>query len=580
MKDDSRTGSAENGRPGPFLIKAAAVTIVALFAVACFVCLNVDNSSADDSGTCGDNLTWTYSEGTLTISGTGPMNDYKDTNPGWTDNYSDIETVTIGEGVTSIGSYAFSWYSSLTVVNLPSTLESIGERSFRNTAITSVTLPNSVVSVGDGAFDDSGLETLVIGSGLTTIGDGAFDNSYLATITVDPGNDHFKDVDNVLLSKDGKILYKYAPQRSGTSYTVLDGVETIVPGALLSAYNLETLTLSDSVTSLGYSYMPKLTAFSVNGGNGAYSATDGVLYSLDGTTLIQYPAKMAGNFTVPNTVTTIADDAFHSTDVEDVTLGTSVTTIGARAFSSSNISDLSFNESLSAIGEDAFRSCSSLRVSLTLPESLSTLGAYAFSSSGITGVTVNGDGNLVIGSYAFSNCNSLASVTIGSGVKEIGERAFAYSRMNTLAFEEGVESIGVYAFTYISITELELPDSLTVIRQHAFFGCDGLTELDIPDGVTTIEERAFESCDNVASITIGTGVTAIGSYAFAGIPALSEVNYNAIRCEDCNSAFYSNDEGESADITLNIGAGNTSGFLLTHPSSKDSHHPCHGGDHQ
>lgn len=557
MIDASRNGSVESGRPNPFLIKAASVAIVALFAVACFVCLNVDDASADaDSGSCGENLQWEFDgDHTLSITGTGPMNDYELVNPGWVDYYNTIETVTIGEGVTSIGSYAFSWYTNLAVVNLPSTLVSIGGGAFNNTAaLTSLTLPNSVASVGERAFEDSGLESLTIGTGLTTIGDGAFTNGNLASITVDAGNTAFKSVDNVLLSKDGKVLYKYAPQRAGADYTVPDGVETIIPNAVSSAAFLNTLTLSASVTSFAYSYMPKLTAFDVDGGNATYQAIDGVLYSLDGTTLVQYPGAVSGNFTVPNIVVTIADDAFHSSKIGNVTLGTSLTTIGNRAFANSNISDISFNESLSSIGEEAFSSCSSLRVSLMLPESLSTLESQAFNSSGLLGVTVNGDGNLVIGPEAFASCNSLSNVTIGSGVKSIDNNAFAHSDVQTLTFEEGVVSIGNYAFTYTNITELDIPDSLRSIGSHAFFGCDGLTELTIPNGVTTLGDRAFEGCDNIETLTIGTGVTTVGSYVFSGIPALSTVNYNATACLDWNSSFSSNDESESADITLTIGA--------------------------
>ena len=91
-------------------------------------------ASADESGTCGDNLTWTYEESTktLTISGEGKMQDYyQGFSPFWLDRLGFIiEKVIIEEGVSSIGSFAF----------------------YQCYSLASVTIPNSVASIGTGAF--------------------------------------------------------------------------------------------------------------------------------------------------------------------------------------------------------------------------------------------------------------------------------------------------------------------------------------------------------------------------------------------------------------------------------------------
>ena len=113
---------------------------------------------ADDSGSCGDNVTYTYVEAThtLTISGTGLMGYYgyyiSDNIP-WYNYRTDIVKVIIEEGVTSIGIEAFSGCSSLTSVTIGNSVTSIGESAFFGcSGLTSITIPNSVTSIGNSAF--------------------------------------------------------------------------------------------------------------------------------------------------------------------------------------------------------------------------------------------------------------------------------------------------------------------------------------------------------------------------------------------------------------------------------------------
>lgn len=85
------------------------------------------------SGTCGDNLTWTYnsSNGYLTISGTGAMYDYKSSNRPWGSYEDSIKVVVVEDGVTSIGTRAFYHCEKLITVTLPDSITLIGEYAFR-----------------------------------------------------------------------------------------------------------------------------------------------------------------------------------------------------------------------------------------------------------------------------------------------------------------------------------------------------------------------------------------------------------------------------------------------------------------
>ena len=142
--------------------------------------------AATYSGTCGDNLTWTLdtSTGKLTISGTGAMTNWSSSSSApWYSNRSSVKSVTIGNSVTSIGSYAFYGCTNLTSVTIPDSVTSIGDYAFRGCdSLTSVTIPDSVTSIDDGAFAwcDS-LTSVTIGNSVTSIGSSAFYYCYSLT---------------------------------------------------------------------------------------------------------------------------------------------------------------------------------------------------------------------------------------------------------------------------------------------------------------------------------------------------------------------------------------------------------------
>ena len=248
------------------------------------------------------------------------------------------------------------------------------------------------------------------------------------------------------------------------SMTIPNSVTSIGSAAFCYCNNLTSVTIPNSVTSIGngaFASCSSLTSIDVASDNPNYCSVDGVLFNKDKTKLIQYPAS-GTEYTIPNSVTSIADDAFYG--------------------------------------------CSSL-TTVTIPNSVTSIGDVAFAyCSGLTAVTIP-NSVTSIGNYAFDNCSSLTSVTIPNSVTSIGDGAFAYcSSLTSVEIPNSVTSIGSYAFSDCSgLTSIDIPNSVTSIGDFAFSSCTGLTSVEIPNSVTSIGYEAFFYCWNLTDIYVACG---------------------------------------------------------------------------
>jgi hypothetical protein len=297
-------------------------------------------------------------------------------------------------------------------------------------------------------------------------------------------------------------------------------VTTIGVEAFEDIPSLTSVTLPNSVTNIGifaFAYCTSLTTITVDPGNSLYSSVAGVLFNKSQTTLISFPGGKAGNYTIPNTVTTIGAYAFEScTSIGSVAIPDSVTTIGIQAFSyCPSLTSIIIGNRVTLIPQSAFSGCSSLR-SVTIPNSVTTIEFDAFSYCTSLTNAVVGNGVTTIGSDAFYNCNSLMSVSIGNSVTIIGSDAFSScSNLISISIPNSVTTLGNNTFSQCtSLTTVVLGGGLTNIAQGTFSYCASLTSITIPDSVVSIGVLAFAFCPSLTNAVIGNGVTSIGADAF------------------------------------------------------------------
>ena len=323
---------------------------------------------------CGENLLWEFDlvTGMLRITGSGPMTDWNmpDDIP-WYSFRDDIASVSLPDGLTSIGACAFWECSRLTEVSLPEGVKSIGGDAFYHCDnLSAVTIPDSTVSLGEWAFSHCySLKSIRLPNGLDTVSDYAF---YCC--------DSLKEVQiPASLRRIGSMAFAYCS--SLDTFVIPDGTTYI--GAYSFGFSaLSSITIPDSVTYIGrgpFSGCSYLTEIRVGSKNTSYTDVDGVLFNKGKTTLIQYPGKKTGACRVPDGVTSIGEGAFFGcSSLTSVTIPDSVKAIGEKAFDECfSMTNAYLGGGVTSIGDNAFHDCESL-VSVTIPRSVTSIGWYVF----------------------------------------------------------------------------------------------------------------------------------------------------------------------------------------------------------
>ena len=463
-----------------------------LCAAILLLALCIGASAAGTSGKCGPSAYWSFdsSTGTLTISGSGAMNDYEYGDYPWMDYRNSIQTIVIGDQITQIGWNAFPW-TACSTIKFGKNVRSIGERAFNGCRNLNgdLTLPDSVQIVGNNAFSEcTGLTgTLTLGSSLQTIGAGAFYDCSFSGNLVIPDS----------VTSIGRYAFYSRPYlRPETQGTLTLGrnLRTIGEFAFLESRYTGSLTIPDSVVEIG-----ERAFYQCENLNG--TLTLGRSLRTIGKEAF-YWCAFTGSLTIPEGVAEIADGAFSSLHQFNrdgmfngtLTLPSTLKTIGAEAFAYTDFSgELLIPDGVTSIGANAFAKCDGFGGTLSLPDSVKT-----------------------VGESAFYQCEGFTGLKLPAGLTKIETLSFAFMAglKTEVAIPEGVTEIGEGAFECSYMPSVRLPSTLRKIEKQAFMYAHNLTKITLPDGLETIGDEAFDGCYFKKAIVLPASIKSIGKKAF------------------------------------------------------------------
>ena len=468
---------------------------------------------------------------------------------------SALISVTMGEHIKYIRSFAFAGSPSLLSISVSSNLQSCGSDLFNNCSKISVinitsnnvaelcnNRANSLLTTGSIWsiprkiwINEKEVKELFIPDGITMIQDDAFRNcDDLMSVTIGNdvthiGSDAFNDCDGI------------------SSVAIGNGITHIDEHAFYSCDNINSLSLGCSLEYIGkYSLTSKsiesitLTAESID--EYCNSTANNVLYNSYHNSVSYVPrniiidGKEINIIEIPKTVDTISERLFYNCDMlQKIVIPTGIT----------HISDNAFND------------CDST-TTIIIGENVSTIGNNAFYSCDLLNSVIIENGIRHIGNSCFSQCGNLSNITIGSSLEVIGYdfvrdcplkhitltsrslEEYCNSITNKIIYKNGWAGSSAARKVVINdeeITSLNIPSSVDTISERLFWNCDDLTDVTIPNNTTYIAKNAFDESNNITNVTIGNGIKTIDEGAFRLCGKLTNLTIGASLAE-LGYAFY------------------------------------------
>ena len=482
---------------------------------------------------------------------------------------SGLTSVTIPNSVTSIGNYAFSSCRGLTSVTIPNSVTSIGSQAFYGTKIKSLTIGSGIQTIASDAFSYSssanGPTPPVKVVWLANTPPSGYENvagtvnyvannlyTKLSNATVYPFLNSMFEVDGI----------KYVPV--SPSERTCDAIDCMYD---TSAEDIKIgKTVSYNGVSLNVKDIKPYTCYMNNYINSIDISNDGDI----GNYAFYY---CGSNQAMP--LVNISNDgsigqyAFSQTGMEKAVIKNNGE-IGNSAFRScQKLKTVELGQNITAIGSSTFQDCTNLE-SIEIPDNVKTLDSSAFYGCTSLKSAKTGNGVSLLNTQTFSGCTSLENVEIGTNITKISGKSGTYSNYGCF-------------YNCSSLEQIKVPGNVKEIEDYVFYGCTGLknviidnaqTELKlgsngsspifsscpldsvyigrnisyptassygyspfyrntslrtvhITDKETEISENEFYGCTNLKNVRIGDGVTYIGNWAFSGCSSIEYFSFGS-----------------------------------------------------
>ncbi len=408
-----------------------------------------------------------------------------------------------------------------------------------------------LTTIADDAFYDESTLYISIPATITDLGTSLGELDHPFTLVIDPDNQSYVNVDDVIYTSDMTELVRCLPGFEQEELTIPNTVKKIYEQAFYKCENIKTINIPASAEEIGiwsFGDCSSLEVINVDFNNERFSSIDGVLFDEEQLLLYQYPPNKSNtSYTIPNSVDWIMRQAFQNCDnLENIKLPKYLREISYKCFAECDkLNNVVIPEWVEEIDSSAFQNCSSL-TNITFSDNTKKYGSEVL--DGTPWYDNQPEGAVYTGSVLYKIKGNLPENTefvVKEGTKGIAEYAFCTEDMNSYGFytsgdsnlvkvvlPEGVEYIGQCAFLdCINLTEINFPESLYQISNSAFVGCKNLNNIYLPKELESIEATVFSGCISLEEITIPESVKRIDWGAFIGCESLKKVILLSPECE-------------------------------------------------